>query len=230
MMSAGPEAVSPSHATMPGMDRFDLIADERLALADLLEGLTPQQWETPSLCEGWTVREVAAHVMVGPTTSLAEMGGAMLRARGSFHRANRVLAAQRARASTDHLVGVLLERASSRFTPPRMDWHAPLTDVLVHRDDIAVPLGIASDRPVTSWDLALGFLVSPRAGSAFLSGRLPQVALRSSESGWAHGHGPEVVGPSAALGTVLTGRPAQLDRLSGDGVAVLEQWLPRRRG
>ncbi len=212
------------------MERFDLIADERRALADLLEGLTPEQWATPSLCEGWTVREVAAHVMVGPTTSVAEMGRAVLRARGSFDGANRVLAQRRARASTEHLVGVLRERAGSRFTPPFMDWHAPLTDVLVHRDDVAVPLGIASDRPLGSWDLALSFLVTPRGRATFVPGRLPQVALRSSETGWAYGDGPAVVGPSAALATVLTGRRAQLDRLSGDGVPALEAWLPRPRG
>ena len=227
MMSARGWPVSQRPATMRGVDRFDLVADERLALADLLEGLSAEQWFTPSLCEGWTVREVAAHVMVGPTTSVGEMARTMLRARGSFDRANQVLAQQRAQAPTHDLVALLRDRARSRFTPPLMDWRAPLTDLLVDRDDIAVPLGIASDRPVGTWDLALAFLVTPKARSAFLPGRLPPVALRSSETGWAFGDGPAVVGPSAALGTVVAGRRAQLGRLDGDGVAVLDGWLAR---
>jgi uncharacterized protein (TIGR03083 family) len=40
----------------------ELTATERLAFVDLLEGLTPEQWATPSLCSAWTVQEVAAHV------------------------------------------------------------------------------------------------------------------------------------------------------------------------
>jgi len=212
------------------MQRWDLVERERLALADLLEGLAPQQWAAASLCAGWTVREVAAHVMVGPTGSVPEMARAMLAARGNPDRANRVLAGQRARACTDHLVGVLRTHAGSRFSPPLMDWRAPLTDVLVHREDVAVPLGLPSDRPADGWDLVLGFLLTPRARMGFVRRRLPQLRLRSSDTGWEHGSGPEVVGPSAALATVLVGRPAQLGRLTGPGVAALEQWLPRPRG
>jgi uncharacterized protein (TIGR03085 family) len=39
----------------------DLARRERLALAELLESLGPDQ---PTLCEGWTTRDLAAHVVV----------------------------------------------------------------------------------------------------------------------------------------------------------------------
>ena len=48
---------------------FATIATERRAFADTLETFTQEQWETPSLCEGWLVKDVAAHLLVGPTTA-----------------------------------------------------------------------------------------------------------------------------------------------------------------
>ena len=47
------------------MDPWRTLEDERLRFADLLDGLTPEQWETRSLCGGWTVAEVATHMMAG---------------------------------------------------------------------------------------------------------------------------------------------------------------------
>ncbi len=216
---------------MTGTDaaRWDLVATERLALADLLEGLTPAQWAAPSLCEGWSVREVAAHVMVGPTSSTRELARAMVTARGNPDRANTVLARARATAPTEHLVQVLREHAGSRFSPPLMDWHAPLTDVLLHREDVAVPLGLPPDRPVQSWLLALEFLVSRRARTGFVGRGLPKVRLRAADADWQHGEGPEVAAPATALALVLTGRTALLDRLVGDGAAALSGWVSSTR-
>ena len=36
---------------------------ERLELADLLDTLTPEQWAAPSLCAGWSVRDVCSHLI-----------------------------------------------------------------------------------------------------------------------------------------------------------------------
>ena len=76
--------------------RWDLVEHERLALADLVDALTPEQLVTPSLCGAWTVKDVAAHVMVGPTASIPEVLVAMVRARMRFERANQLLVDNRA--------------------------------------------------------------------------------------------------------------------------------------
>ena len=68
------------------MDRDEVwrtIDQQRAELADLMETFTEADWETPSLCEGWRVREVAAHL------TLAQMGllpalGEIVRARGQL--------------------------------------------------------------------------------------------------------------------------------------------------
>ena len=35
---------------------------DRLELTDLLAGLSPAQWQEPTLCDGWSVRDVVAHI------------------------------------------------------------------------------------------------------------------------------------------------------------------------
>jgi uncharacterized protein (TIGR03083 family) len=200
------------------------IATERRALADLLEPLTDEQWATPSLCRGWTVRHVAAHVMVGPTGSMAGFLRAMLRARGSFARANHRLADDRARLPTTTLVADLRDRAGSRFTPPGMDWHAPLTDLLVHRLDITVPLGLDHARPLDPWADALDLLVSKRATPGFIPRGLPQLTYAATDVDWSRGSGPRVEGPVEALALAITRRPARLDELSGPGAEPLRTW------
>jgi uncharacterized protein (TIGR03083 family) len=200
------------------------VATERRALADLLDTLTPEQWATPSLCTGWTVRHVAAHLMVGPTGSIAGFLTAMVRARGSFARANQRLADDRAELPTDTLVADLRERAGSRFTPPGTDWHAPLTDLLVHRLDITVPLGVDHGRPLDPWADTLDLLVSRRASPGFIPKGLPALTYAATDLDWSRGTGPRVEGPAEALALAVTRRPVRLDQLAGPGSAALRTW------
>jgi len=206
-------------------DPFALIATERRALADLLEGLDPAELAVPSLCGAWTVKDVGAHLAGTLTGSTSEFLVAMLASRFSFDRANQRMTARRAALPVDDLTTVLREHAESRFVPPTMDWHAPLSDVMIHREDIAVPLGLPSDRPVGSWRHVLEFLVSPKARRGFVSGRLPDVQLRATDLDWGHGAGPEVSGPAAALALALSGRAAGLTALGGPGRESMATWV-----
>ena len=65
---------------------WQAIGTQRTALADLLESLTPAEWERDSLCTGWTVKDVAAHVISSPQTSKGQLVRAVVRARGNFNR------------------------------------------------------------------------------------------------------------------------------------------------
>ena len=42
---------------------FVAVADERRSIASLIDGLTPDQLATESLCAGWDVKTVAAHLI-----------------------------------------------------------------------------------------------------------------------------------------------------------------------
>jgi uncharacterized protein (TIGR03083 family) len=206
-------------------DPFALIATERRALAELVDGLSEAQLAEPSLCGAWTVKEVAAHIMGGPTGTIGEFLVAMVRGGFSFDKANQRMTATRAALPVAELTVLMREHAEDRFTPPTMDWHAPLSDVMIHREDIAVPLGIASDRPAGSWQHVLDFLVAPKARRGFVKGRLPGVRLVARDVDWTHGEGPEVTGPAAALALAVSGRPAGLKALSGRGKESLANFV-----
>ena len=205
-------------------DHWGTIAAERRGLADLLETLTAEQWATPSLCAGWTVKDVVAHVMVGPTASTGEVLRAMLLARGRFHVANDRLVRNRSSLTTAQLVEVLRDRADSRFRPPGHDSSAPLTDLLVHRQDVLLPLGLPDDRPQGPWGPALDLLLGPKATAGFVPRGRPALTYVATDLDRAHGRGPTVEAPAAALALALVRRTARLGELDGPGADALRSW------
>lgn len=209
------------------MGTWDTIAAERSALADQLDGLTPEQWATPSLCSAWTVHDVAAHLVLPHVTSLPSFIAAIVAARGSFPKANVAMTAKVARRSSEELVADIRRYADGHFTPPGHGPTAPLTDIMIHGQDIRLPLGLAADRPVEAWTEVLGFLVSPKARRGFLSKPLPPVRLVATDADWTHGAGEEVRAPAAALALTLASRTARLDDLGGPGAPALAVWAGR---
>lgn len=209
------------------MEHWDAIRTERLALADLLDTLTPEQWSTASLCSAWTVRDVAAHLTQVVTGNPRDLVRALAQTRGNLHRASELLVAETARGPVDRMVADYRAHASSHVGPPGLRSKAPLADLLVHRLDITVPLGLEPARPVEPWSPALDFLVSRAARMGFVPRPLPSVELVATDLTWSHGAGGRVSGPASHLGLVLTGRPAGLSRLSGPGLRALEAWFRR---
>lgn len=203
---------------------FAVIATERRAFADALEALAPEQWATPSLCGDWLVKDVAAHLVVGPTASMPEFFFAMATSRFDFDKANRKLTAKRADRPTDEIVALIRTHADSRFTPPGQDWRAPLMDLFIHRLDCLKPLDIPTDRSLDPWRDILDYLVEPRTQRLFAKRPAPTVTLIATDVYWSHGSGPAVEGTAEALGLALTRRRAGLAGLSGPGVDVLSPW------
>jgi uncharacterized protein (TIGR03083 family) len=166
------------------------------------------------------------HLLPTLGKGISEFLWAVVRAKGSLHHASESLVAKYAATmTTPEIVAALRDNADDRFAPPGVGAHGPYTDVLVHRLDIAVPLGIELDRPVEPWRASLDFLVSGRGRRGFVKGGLPELTLRAGDLDWSHGSGPEVTGPAAALGLALCGRSAWLDRLSGPGRESLATWV-----
>jgi uncharacterized protein (TIGR03083 family) len=203
------------------MEHWGSIRAERLALADQLEGLDPGQTATPSLCGAWTVHQVMAHLIVPHLVSTPTFLAAMVRARGRFERANVAMTDARAAASDAELVADLRRFADSHAKPPIFSSVAPLTEILVHGQDIRIPLGIEVEPVVERWQASLGFLVLPKARRGFVSRRLDGLRLVATDCDWVHGTGDEVRGPARALALSILGRPARQSELSGAGVARL---------
>jgi uncharacterized protein (TIGR03083 family) len=203
------------------MDReqsWSIIIEHRRALADLLDTLTDQEWETPSLCAGWRVRDVAAHLAMVPNPPSA---GVMLvetvRARGSFHRLNHDIAVRYAQRPPADLADELRRYAGSRRLPVVTNYRNVLFDILVHAQDIAIPLGHHLSMPTDA--AAAGATRVWRMGWPFWAKRrLHGLALTATDTEWSAGTGERVTGPIEALLLLLTGRTeTALPRLTGPG-------------
>lgn len=207
------------------MDTFQEIAEERRAVADLLAGLTPEQAAAPSLCDAWSVHDVAAHLVVPLEVSTTRFALAMVACRGSFDRANVRLTREVAARPLGEIVELLGRRADTRFTPPGAGPAAPLTDVLVHGLDITWPLGLT--RPVREERArtSLSFLTSRAARGLVPRHALDGLRLTAEDVGWSSGDGPAVIGTAEVLLLALTGRPAALPHLHGEGAATLRARL-----
>jgi uncharacterized protein (TIGR03083 family) len=199
------------------------IDTERLAVADFLDGLSPEQWETPSLCGGWRVREVAAHLTLAHLGALPATA-AFVRARGSFNRMIHDTAVRRAELPVERYGVMLRAMVGSRKKAPGVTPLEPLIDVLVHSQDMAVPLGVERPMPlpaaIAAADRVWPDLFPFRAGKRFGG-----LCFTATDCEWTAGEGEAVSGPISGILLVLTGRPAGVERLTGPGVGELAERL-----
>ena len=199
------------------MTNDDLMATvhaERRAFGDVLEALPEPDWEAPSLCRGWRVREVVAHMTMPLSFSAPRFVGELLRSRGNFARmADRV-----ARRDAQAPIGALLDgwRANedSRWKPPGGGLPGALTHDVVHGLDITVPLGI--EHPVSEQALrvVLDQATSPLSLKHF-GLDLTGTRLEADDLDWAFGDGEPLRGAARHLLMVLMDRRLPAGVLSG---------------
>lgn len=197
------------------MNVRQMLVEERAELVELLRSLTDTEWETPSLCAGWRVRDVVGH-MLADTVPLGSYAAIAVR-RGSVDRTNNYLVEKSRALSTAQLVAKL-EGSNGWFT--RLLPRVALSDAFVHQQDIRRPLGkprkeIPAERLRAVLDRPDPFAFPFR----FTRG----LRWEASDLDWSKGSGPLVRGPGEALTLAMVGRPAALDDLEGDGVATLRK-------
>ncbi|MFI6040894.1 maleylpyruvate isomerase family mycothiol-dependent enzyme [Nocardia sp. NPDC051321] len=198
-----------------------VIEQQRLAIADLLAELTPAEWESPSLCAHWRIRDVAAHLALTPQPpSLGALFVAGLRANGNYNRLIDDLTVRAANRPVAELVSVIRTHAASRKLPGPTNYRNILFDTMVHGQDIAIPLGRTIDVPLEA--AATGAGIAAEIGwPVWDKRRLDGLALRATDIDWSHGEGAEIRGPIKALLLVVTGRAAALESVTGEGVPAL---------
>jgi uncharacterized protein (TIGR03083 family) len=203
------------------MDVYAEIASARRELADFLDTLDDQAWQTQSLCGQWTVRDVVGHLSMPLTTPLPKVLGAVVANRFNFNKANDKLSkARAAKLSPKELAATLRDNADNRFKPPFLGPGAPLAELVVHGSDIRRPLGLPTAIPNQRASAVLDFLA--RAPQGFVNKkRLAGLRFEATDIDWSHGEGQLVRGPAEALILALTGRDVALADLEGDGVATL---------
>ena len=110
---------------------------------------------------------------------------------------------------------------ATRLRPP-----GAAHDIVVHGVDLRRPLGLSHDPGPEALRTALDFTVQRKAGRGFTHPRHQrELRFEATDLDWSHGAGPVVRGPALPLVTALCSRPAVLDDLEGEGVAVLRRRL-----
>jgi len=208
------------------VDVWEAVAARRRALADWAGGLTDDQAEAPSWCEGWRVRDVLGHLVhlaeasqLSMARDLATHGGLPV---------DRALA-RMARLVGDRPVAELADRlaaaADGRFHVPFTPAVVVVGELLVHGADMGWPGsgGGAADAALDEAAEAAAVLpVYWRVGGlAFHRPRLGGVTLVADDARWWAGNGPEVRGAAVDLVLLLANRRQVLPRLTGPGVARL---------
>jgi uncharacterized protein (TIGR03083 family) len=198
---------------------LDQAQQEREDFARFLDDLTPEQWRTPSLCAGWSVRDVVAHCVSFEGLPPRELAMRFVKGRLQTDRINGLAVACLADRTPAELVAILRNNARPTGLGAGFGGKVALTDNMIHQQDIRRPLGltrvIAPERLTTALDFVR---YAPTIRGAW---RVRGMRLVATDLDWSHGKGPEVRGPGEALLMVMAGRPDALADLDGPGGAVI---------
>lgn len=208
----------------------DLVRGERRAFIATLHSLTPEQWHERSLCTGWRVVDVAAHLAWAPVLGPVAGTAGLLRNRLSVNR----MIASSAIAWSDRGADAILDQLGSNLEsgakPIGMPTVAALADAVVHGLDVRRPLGLARPVPAEILDPIARFVLrTPWPLDTVVGGdaarRVAGVRLVADDAGWSHGEGPEVRASSETIALVLYGRSVDKQDLTGDGAEAVRARL-----
>jgi uncharacterized protein (TIGR03083 family) len=199
----------------------DPVRDESLDLVERLAGLDDEQWNSPSLCALWRIRDVLAHVTAGAEGAfgVGAIFGGLLRHGFNYNRWVAVDGQVRGQQDPGVVLKALRNAADNRKAAPGEMPVTALAHVLIHRQDMCRPLGIKRDLPEAHLLPVADFVTTSFIFRA--KKRIAGFTLTAIDMDWSHGHGPEVLGPAEALVMMMAGRLAALDDLSGEGKAAL---------
>jgi uncharacterized protein (TIGR03083 family) len=207
MKAAGPAEIWP------------LIHEQRSKLGDVLETLSDVEWDIPSLCEGWRVRDVVAHCIQTHLVTQRSLITDWIRSGFSLKARNMRGVARRSFLSPSALLTLYRSTADrTSYLPGQLTYS--LVEAVIHGEDISRPVGrrvdVSPRSLITVAEIA-------RNTDPILGGRRRSagLTLRASDVAWSAGVGPDVTGPLASIILAITGRPAGLDGLSGEGLDTL---------
>jgi uncharacterized protein (TIGR03083 family) len=206
---------------MPDKTTMQLACEERRDFVDLLDGLSAEQWEQPSLCELWRVRDVVAHVVSYEELTRWQLVRRFAKGGLLPPRINALGVAEYAPRSPRQLTQLMRSSIPPRGLTSAFGGMIALVDGMIHQQDIRRPLGQRRVIPPDRLHRALNYaLTSPATRGAR---RTRGARLVATDLDWNHGDGLEVAGPAEALLMAMAARPDAFNQLTGPGKELLAQ-------
>jgi uncharacterized protein (TIGR03083 family) len=204
---------------LPEVAMMDLIAAERRALADVLDGLTAGQWRGPTLCAGWTPGHVLAHLTMPFRISEPEFMRGQQRCGGDFTKFSDQVADADSHLPQAELVAVLRDNAETPWSPPGGGLLGALSHDVIHGLDITWPLSIEYQIPDEAMTAVLDSVISPASHTLF-GFPLEGISLSAPDLRWSAGSGPPLAGRGRDLLLLLAGRQIPRELFEGDGAEL----------
>jgi uncharacterized protein (TIGR03083 family) len=198
----------------------DWIASDRRELATVLDGLSEAQWDGPTLCAGWTVRHVVAHLTMPFRYSQPRLVIELAKAGGRFQRMSDGVASRDAALPRAELIAALRDNAEHPWKPPGAGDEAALTHDVIHGFDITGPLRIERHLPAGAMRAVLDTVADARSRRHF-GVNVDGLELRAVDLDWSSGSGAPLLGRAQDLVLLLTGRQVAAQAFSGDGAGRL---------
>ena len=201
-------------------DVWPLVHAERAALVEDLERLDEGSWEVPSLCPGWTVHDVVAHLVDSARTTRTGFVVALARAGFDFDRLN-ARGVERERGASPQETLERLRRAAPRTSRPPAPLDTRLVEEVVHGEDIRRPLGLTHAYPQEAVVRSLRLQAGTPASFGGAKDLVARVRLTATDADLSVGDGPEVTGAALSLLLAASRRRVALEDLDGPGVDAL---------
>ena len=175
-----------------------------LHLADLLPPTEVARWDAASLCEGWQVRHVVAHVTMPARLTPEQFGSEMAAAGGDFGRLSDAVAARDANLPLDELLDALRSPALHAWQPPGGGAAGALSHAVIHALDVTLALDLPPAAPAE----ALLAVLEQLAGSngTWFGIDVSDTRLEATDAGWSWGTGRLVRADTGSLVALLSGR------------------------
>lgn len=212
-------------------DYDTLLWEQMGALADLAAGLEPADWDHPSLCEGWRVRDVYGHMCVGHTYPLPKLLAKVAANgfdvdKGSAKESAAWADAHSTEEITATITGIARDHTRhgiARFIPDSDGY----VDHVIHELDVRRPLGRPRELPEANKVAALAAMLLAKGGGTKPAKRMAGLRFVATDADWSTGDGPEVRGATEALLLGLGNRDVALGELDGDGAATFAERVGR---
>jgi uncharacterized protein (TIGR03083 family) len=216
-------------AEAPNADISGSIAAERRELAGVLAGLPAESWDFPTLCAGWRVREVVAHITMPFRYRPPRFALEMIRSRGNFNRMADRCARRDGTAPPGQLAAALRDNESNPWKPPGGGYQGALTHDVIHGLDITVALGLGRRVPPERLGIVLAGITAAKS-LRFFGTDLDGIELRADDLDWSLGSGTPVSGAAQDLALLVCGRKLPPGHLRGEPSARFTWVAGREEG